>query len=375
MGGCILLIKNYVRVRNKMKKNIVAITTIITFALTVLATPALSDTNGLNFIFATSGKVEIKRPRWTGYKPVYVGTLVNSSDKLRLKKGTSAKVFCTNLSIWNVRSPGESSVSQGCRSNRTILRRIDSSTSFTRAGNDPTIPYLISPRSSNILTSQPKLRWNAVAGATKYQVRLFGRGVDWRTEINQPRVVYSGKEPLKPGYTYWLTVTADNGVTTENKDNAGFTVMSEADSKRVKAEIAQLQQQGLKSEGNILALAHLYRSNNLNADAIDLLEELVKKGSRSTAVYQLLGSIYQQVELNLLARERYLTALKLAQTEKNLEAQAIIQASLGEVDFSLDKLQDALRWYQAAQVGYRGLGDTARVQELQEKVDDLKGRV
>lgn len=373
MGGCILLIKNYIR--NKMKKNIVAITTLITFALTVLATPALSNTNGLNFIFAISGNVEIKRPRWTGYKPVNVGTLVNSSDKLRLTKGASAKVFCTNLSIWNVRSPGESSVSQGCPSNRTVIRRIDSSTSFTRAGNDPTIPYLISPRSSNILTSQPKLRWNAVAGATKYQVRLFGRGVDWQTEVNQPQVVYSGKEPLKPGYTYWLTVTADNGVTTENKDNAGFTVMSEADSKRVKAEIAQLQQQGLKSEGNVLALAHLYRSNNLNADAIDLLEELVKKGSRSSAVYQLLGSIYQQVELNLLARERYLTALKLAQTEKNLEAQAIIQASLGGVDFSLDKLQDALRWYQAAQVAYRGLGDVAKVQELQEKVDDLKGRV
>lgn len=360
-----------------MKINIVAITTLFTVGLTVFAIPALSNTNGLNFIFAISGNVEIKRPSWTGYKPVNVGTLVNSSDKLRLTKGASAKVFCTNLSIWNLSSPGESSISQGCPSNgnRTILRRIDSSTSFTRAGNDPTIPYLISPRSSSILTSQPKLRWNAVAGATKYQVRLFGRGVDWQTEINQPQVVYSGKESLKPGYTYWLTVTADNGVTTENKDNASFTVMSEADRKRVKAEIAQLQQQGLKSEGNVLALAHLYRSNNLNADAIDLLEELVKKGSRSSAAYQLLGSIYQQVELNLLARERYLTALKLAQTEKDLEAQAIIQASLGGVDFSLDKLQDALQWYQAAQVGYRGLGDVAKVQELQEKVDDLKRRV
>jgi tetratricopeptide (TPR) repeat protein len=119
----------------------------------------------------------------------------------------------------------------------------------------------------------------------------------------------------------------------------------------------------------------LYRSNKLNADAIDLLEGVVKKGSRSSAVYQLLGAIYQQVELNLLAQERYLTALKLAQTEKNLEAQAIIQSSLGEVAFSLDKLQDALRWYQAAQVGYRGLGDVAKVQELQEKVGDLKGRV
>jgi CHAT domain len=214
-------------------------------------------------------------------------------DKLRLTKGASVKVFCTNLSIWNLSSPGESSISQGCPSNRSVIRRIDSTTSFTRAGDDPTIPYLISPRNSSILTSQPKLRWNAVAGATKYQVRLFGRGVDWQTEVNQPHVVYSGKEPLKPGYTYWLTVTADNGVTTENKDNAGFTVMSEADSQRVKAEIAQLQQQGLKSEGNVLALAHLYRSNKLNAE----LGKDEKKQGHSEAL--------RQVQLEMLRGEKY----------------------------------------------------------------------
>lgn len=358
-----------------MKKNLVAISTLITLGLMAVAKPALSNANGLNLIFAITGNVQVKRPSWTGYKRVYVGTLVNSSDKLRLTKGASAKIQCTNLDVWDLASPGEFSVSQGCPSSRTVLRRPDSNTIPTRAGNDPTIPYPISPRNSSILTRQPKLRWNQIAGVTKYQVRLFGPGVDWRTNVNQPQVVYSGKEPLKPGSRYWLTVTANNGVTTKNKDNPGFTVMSEADSQRVKAEIAKLQQQSLKGEGNVLALAHLYRSNNLHGDAIELLSEFIQKGKPSSAVHQLLASTYQHIGLNLLAREQYLTALKLAQTEKNLEAQAIIQASLGKMDVSLDKLQDALRWYEAAQVGYRGLGDRVKVEELQEKVNQLKGRV
>ena len=174
------------------------------------------------------------------------------------------------------------------------------------------------------MTSQPKLRWNPVEGVTKYQVRLSGPDVNWlKKNVTKPWVVYDDKEqPLKPGFRYWLTVTADNGVTTKNKDNVGFTVMSEADSQRVKAEITKLQQQGLKGEGNVLALAYLYRSNDLHGDAIDLISDFIKKDKSiqkskpSSAVHQLLANTYQQVGLNLLAREQYMNALKLAQTEK-----------------------------------------------------------
>ncbi|KST67713.1 tetratricopeptide repeat protein [Mastigocoleus testarum] len=360
-----------------MKKNLVTITTLITLGLIAFAKPALSNLNPLNIIVAIAGNVQIKRPQWTEYKPVSIGTLVNPSDKLRLTKGASVKVQCTNLDVWDLGSPGEFPISQACPSSRPVLRRPNSKTTFTRGGNDSTVPYPIIPRNTKILTGQPKLRWNPVAGVTKYQVRLFGPDVDWETSVNQPWVVYNDKEqPLKPGSRYWLTVATNNGVTTKNQDN-GFTVMSEADSQRVKAEIAKLQQQGLKGEGNVLALAHLYRSNDLHADAIDLLSEFIQKSKsiQKSAVHQLLANTYQQVGLNLLSRQQYLTALELARTEKNLEAQAIIQGSLGEIDFSFNKLQDALRWYQAAQVGYQELGDRTKADELQQKVNQLKGRV
>ena len=397
IGGCILLAKNYVRERNNMKKTFKTFTTFKTFITTTIlialgliavAKPAVSNISPLNFIVAIAGNVQMKRPQCTGYKPVSIGTLVNPSDKLRLSKGASAKIQCTNLDVWDLGDPGEFSISQGCPSSRPVLRRRNRTTTRTRTGNDSTVPYLIIPRNSKVLTSQPKLRWNPVAGVKKYQVQLSGpNGFNWKTEVNQPQAVYSGKEPLKPGFRYWLNVTTDNGVTTKNKDNVGFTVMSEADSQRVKTGITKLQQQGLKGEGNILALAHLYRSNDLHGDAIDLISDFIKKdksiqkyrsiqkGKPSSAVHQLLANTYQQVGLNLLAREKYMNALKLAQTEKNLEAQALIQTSLGEIDFSFNKFQDALQWYEAAQVGYQELGDRTKAKELREKVNQLKGRV
>lgn len=88
-----------------------------------------------------------------------------------------------------------------------------------------------------------------------------------------------------------------------------------------------------------------------------------------------MGSTYQQVGLDLLAREQYLTALKLAQTQKNWEAQAIIQTNLGEIDFSLNEFKKALQWYEAAQVAYRELGDRTSSQELQEKINQTKERI
>lgn len=357
-----------------MKKSIVAITTFVASGLIAFSKPALSNAKTPIIIFRISGNVQIKRPSWTKYQRAFDGTLVNSSDKLRLAKGASAKVRCTYSWIWNVPSPGESSVSQGCPNSKPVLRRPNSNTLPTRAGDDPTIPYLISPRNSSILTDKPQLRWNPVEGVTNYKVQLSGPGVDWQTEVNQPQVVYSGKQPLKPGNRYWVIITADNGETRKN-DKAGFTLMSEADSQRVKAEIAKLEQQGLKGEAKTIALAHLYRSNDLYGDAIDLLSGFIQKDNASTAVYQLLGSTYQQVRLNLLAREQYLTALKSAKIQKNWEAQAIIQTSLGEIDFSFNKFQEALGWYQAAQVAYRELGDRTSEEKLQEKINQTKERI
>jgi hypothetical protein len=362
------------------KTNWVTVTSLALLLVSV-STPGFSQQRqqqGLNFISEIKGNVEIKKPEWKSYQRAYGGETLSPSDKLRLAQGTSAKVICDNLKAWVLNSKGEFEVSKGCPSTtRQVLRRANSKTSPTRAGNDPTIPYLISPRNSAILTRQPTLRWNPVEAVTSYQVQVLGPDVNWSTQVNQPQIAYSGKQPLKPGSRYWVTITASNGVSNEKEEGRfrGFSVLNDADTQQVKTDIAQLQQEALSNESKMLALAHLYRSNDLNADVINLLEGLVKKGSRSTAVYQLLGSTYQQIGLNQLAKERYLTALQLAKAEKNLLGQAIIQASLGEVDVSLNQLKQALQWFKDAQDNYQLLGDQGQVEALQQKLDDLKRRI
>ncbi len=122
-----------------------------------------------------------------------------------------------------------------------------------------------------------------------------------------------------------------------------------------------------------MALAHLYRGNDLQAEAIELLEGLVKGGSQTVAVYRLLGDIYQQGGLSRLAKERYLKALELAGAG-NVEGQAAIQAELGEADYALGNEDKAVQWLEKATAGYEALGDESQVQELEQRRDFFLGR-
>jgi Domain of Unknown Function (DUF928) len=338
-----------------------------------LVLPSSAKAEGLNFIFNLSGDVQLKRTQWGSYQPAFIGTLVYTSDRLRLGKGAKATVQCANLSIWNVPSGKDSTVTDGCSPIKPVLPRHDSSLLPTRAASDPTLPYLISPRNTAILTDQPTLRWHPVDGAKGYQLQVQGPEVNWTTQVSQPEVAYAGPL-LKPGLRYLVTVTADNGASTNNEAPVGFTLLTTEEVQRVKAWAEQVQQQPLSKEAQTLTLAYLYRSNNLNAAAIDALEQLIQKGNQTSSVHQRLGELYQEAELNQLAKERYLKALELAKAENNLEGQASVQASLGEVNTAFAQLDEARQWYQKAQVGYQTLGDKGQVKAIQRKLDYLEGR-
>jgi len=347
---------------------------VLSLLLVIVTTPALSQRTSLNILSEVRGDVKIKRAGWWNYQRAYGGELLNSSDRLQLGQGAAVKVLCSNLFTWNLRTKGEFPVSRGCPVTQTPILK-NNNRSRTRASSDLTIPYIISPRNTAILDEQPILRWNAVEGATSYQVQVRGSQVNWTTEVNQPQVVYSGEPPFQPGSRYWVIVTADNGKSSLEELPAGFTVLSEEETQEIRAKIEQLQQQPLNEESKAIALAHLYRSHDLNAAAIDVLEELVTQGNPTTAVYQLLGSIYDQVGLIRLAEEEYEMALERAKAEDNMEAQAMLQSSLAEVKEALDELPQAFQLFQAAQANYRTLGDEEQVQQLQQKLDELEGRL
>jgi hypothetical protein len=109
----------------------------------------------------------------------------------------------------------------------------------------------------------------------------------------------------------------------------GEETLSDTERLEIEADVKNLQQQPLDNDAKAIAIAYLYQSKGLDAKAIEELERLVDGGSKTTAVYQLLGDIYHDRKISdELAIDRYQTGLKLAKKEGNVRAQKYIQTQL-----------------------------------------------
>jgi tetratricopeptide (TPR) repeat protein len=108
----------------------------------------------------------------------------------------------------------------------------------------------------------------------------------------------------------------------------GEQTLTDADRLEIEADVKNLRQQPIGNDAKGIAIAYLYQSKGLYNEAIEELEKLVAAGSKTTAVYQILGSIYQQRGIDKLAKARYQTGLKLAKKEGNVKAQKYIQEQL-----------------------------------------------
>ena len=337
--------------------------------------PGWANPTVLNFISEIKGDVQLKRSQWNSYQKANFGDLLNPSDQLKLSAGASATVMCNNRSVWVVPAGKVSLVSDGCGSEQPKLTRPNSRRSPSRAPNE-TIPYIISPRNTALLTNRPILRWNAVPGATRYKVRVQDAGLtlDWQTETSNTQIEYPGEPPLQPDSYYLLIVETDKGDSSEEEQGTdlSFTLLDAQKAESVRTEVAQLKQQQLTQEAEELALAYLYQSYDLKAEAIELLEGLVKRGSQTTAVYQLLGDLYLQVGLSQQAKSRYLQALELAKRTEDVEGQAEAQVGLGQVEYGLGKKTEAIEWLTQAQTNYQKLGDRSKVEEVQQWIKDFQ---
>ena len=354
------------------------IQTVLSLALVGLACPSLGSPEGLYFIVDLTGDVQRKKAEWSNFQSANFGDLLSLSDELKLSTKASATVYCSNQNEWKVPSGKVSVVSDGCPPGEPILKLPNSSRQPTRPVGLTeealsAIPYIISPRNTSLLNDRPILRWNAVSGATSYIVQVQGSGVDWQQKTIATKIEYPGEPLLEKGLRYRVTVVADNGVSSRSERRVGFTLLDDQKADSVLAAVEKLKQQGLTKEAEGLALAHLYRGNNLQAEAIELLEGLVKGESQTVAIYRLLGDIYQQGGLSRLAKERYLKVLELVGAG-DVEGQAAIQAGLGEADYALGNEDEAVQWLEKAKAGYEGLGDESQVQELEQRRDFFLGR-
>lgn len=342
--------------------------------LITLFTPAQAQQNSLNFISDMRGDVKIKRASQRNYRQAYRGDTLNSSDSLRLGRGAYVEVLCDNSNTWYPKSPGTHKVSIGCPSIGGSVRR-SSNRLPTRPIQDPNIPYVISPRNTRILTTKPTLRWNPVEGANSYEVRIQGIGFMWQTEVEGTGVAYGCEKLLQPGAGYELVVNADNGASSLEESSIRFYLLEEKEAGSIRSEVEQLQKRPLSEEGKALALVYLYRRNGLQAEAIEVLADLVAAGNETTAVHLLLADLYQDSDLVFLAQRQYLQALDLAKQEENWEAQAISQVELGAMEEVIDELQLATEFYEEALASYRILGDEEQIRELEQKLIELQKKI
>ena len=330
---------------------------------------------GLNLLVSVTGDVQLKRSTWTNFSPTSLGALLFTGDQILPAKGAKAVILCDGLTQWLVPTGAPSGLANGCPpASKPILMRGASHIGGTRGGNDPLIPYIIAPRKTRILTATPTLRWNAVPGAKSYTVRLTTDKVIWEQTTDQNSLVYPGNPALKPGVNYLLTIEADNGKRSQDEGVAGlgFSLMTADEANPVLKAKSAVTALNLSAEAEALALAQLYQGNNLTSEAVEILNGLAAQQTEVAAIYRMLGDLYLQSSLNLLAADNYQSAIDLAQTAKDIEGQAVAQAGLGEAEDALGHKDTATSAFNQALENYKLLGDQTRIDEITARLAQLK---
>jgi hypothetical protein len=299
-----------------------------------LSTVSLSQTDSIHTILEVKGNALVAKKTWKKPQTASVGLSLNSDDTLNIPAKTSVKIYCSDTTIWTVK-PGKYRVSQGCPSGKAVIRLPNSNNGTLRpVGKTEAalakLPYVITPRETDIISDRPQVRWNAVPGAAYYIVKIDD--INWEKETDKTEIIYDGKAPLEAGMRYRIIIETDKGETSENDAIVGFTVSDEQTKKTILDAVEKIQKQPLSPTEKELILAYLYRGYGLYSDVIHLLQEPVNQGSSEITFYQLLGDTYLDVGLPQLAKNIYQKGLKLAIKTQNIPTQTTIRSGLKQAD-------------------------------------------
>ena len=309
----------------------------LTFILLItcgLSTPSLSQNAPVHAILEVKGKVVVNNKNWKKPQTAFVGLSLNSDDTLNIPAKASVKIYCSDLTIWTAK-PGKYKVSQGCPSGKTMIHLPNSNNDTLRPiGKTEAalakLPYVITPRETDIISDRPQIRWNAVPGVVNYTVKIDG--INWKKKTDKTEIIYDGDRPLQPETRYWVTVTTDQGLSSQQDTEIGFNVSDQQTKKTILDAVEKIQKQPLSPTEQGLVLAYLYRSYELYGDAINVLEDLVNQGNKEITVYQLLGDTYLEVGLPQLAKNTYQKGLELAIKTQNIPSQTTIKKMLKQVN-------------------------------------------
>jgi len=350
-----------------------AITTTLTNTGQINELPlAIDDYTGLNLLLTTVGEVRLKRKGWADYHPASIGTVLYHGDQLQLAETAQAIVLCDDLKPWPVPPGAISGLANGCELSQIPFLQTQAISSNTYLENDPTKPYVISPRATQLLTDTPRLRWNPVPNTTYYTATLIGDELTWQRVVTQAETIYDGETPLEPEVTYFLQVeTTNNRLTTTFSTlpkHLGFQRTSDETAEQITQQVASLP---VSDEIKPLAVIYLYRSYGLFAEAIELLQPIATS-AENPLIHLLLAELYHQVDLFDLAVNSYQTTLQLAVLHNDLEAEALAQIGLATLYQQGRQTQQAVVLLNRAKRIYQFLGDIQQQQRLDIELDRIR---
>jgi len=325
--------------------------------------------NVLVHLVHLEGEVQVKRVNWVAYVPASFGMELRRGDLIRTGQQSKATISCGDGSLVEIGSDVEGPIP--CPWPRATW---PTPIPPPRKQQTSAIPFIISPRMTIIATSNPLLKWNPVSGATKYTVIVRGAGQEWRTETVAGEIVYpDDAPPLIPGIAYKLVVIEQSSHRSSEEEQLpglGFSLLTPEEVQAVREAEAKIRALGLADAPMRFLIANLYAVQGLNAEAIELLEEL-SNTLQEPANVRSLGDLYRTIGLNRMAEERYSQALELSQRANDVEGQALAQNALGLIYEALGNKGEAAHRLEKAMELYQELGDSKTVQQIQEQLVEL----
>lgn len=290
----------------------------------------VSRTQPVNLVVQIDGQLKVKRPGRAIYTPVVFGTKLYNGDLLDLEKSSTAGVVCSDLTLRQVPS-GIAAVP--CPVSRVVLKQKDGTQIMaTRGAGEGSLPLVLSPRKTRLITAHPTLRWTPVKGAAAYKVVVQGKNVEWSTVVTSAtELVYPQEAPQLEGDTdYRVIVTADGRPADEHGLGPSFSLLKSDEKKVVLQERRQVESLGLPKGPTQFLIAHLYADHALYAEAIEQLDG-VSKTFKVAAVRRLLGDLQMDIGLPQQAEADYVNALELATAENDDESQMLLHQALATI--------------------------------------------
>ena len=332
--------------------------------------------------------IDYARQGWTNRQPLLAGTLVTRTDVIFPQRSASLLVMCPDGNLHEfLQSELIANTVLNCPVNASAYIVGDSGVkrlNVSRGGRqDPTIPYLISPRATLVRQPQIVLRWNAVPNVDTYTVTVRGGSDSWTSPNLPPEKVVQGdvaqftlENPVreKVAYTVELCVVFKDATKhcTSDPDwsfgaNLAFyyvpTPAVDAAESQLIAGLGADTPESLYARAVLLSQPVFTPSPDMPlgvySESISLLEHLVKDApnsdmAASPETYNLLGELYRDVSLPLSAARAYQSAARFA--KPGTEAAAI--AALGQGMTSPDA-DAALTLYNSALDNYAQFLDSA----------------